>query len=132
AHAHNDYAHKRPLFDALARGFTSVEADIFLTDAGQLLVGHERSELRPGRSLEKLYLEPLRKLARANKGSVHPGGGPFYLLIDIKTDGKKTYAVLDKLLAKYADVLSEVRDGKLTRRAVTAVISGDCPRDVIR
>jgi hypothetical protein len=39
AHAHNDYEHKRPLFDALDNGFTSVEADVFLVD-GKLLVGH--------------------------------------------------------------------------------------------
>ncbi len=32
AHAHNDYAHKRPLADALDHGFCSVEADIFLVD----------------------------------------------------------------------------------------------------
>ena len=30
AHAHNDYEHARPLHDALARGFGSVEADIWL------------------------------------------------------------------------------------------------------
>ena len=30
AHAHNDYEHKRPLFDALDHGFCSVEADVFL------------------------------------------------------------------------------------------------------
>jgi hypothetical protein len=132
AHAHNDYAHKRPLLDALARGFTSVEADVFLGAKGELLIGHERRELRPERTLEKLYLEPLRRRARANKGAIYPAGPPFYLLIDVKTDGKKTYEPLDKLLAKYAELLSESRDGKFTRRAVTAVISGNCPREVIR
>jgi len=30
AHAHNDYLHKNPLFDALKNGFTSVEVDIHL------------------------------------------------------------------------------------------------------
>ena len=29
-HAHNDYTHHRPLFDALDHGFASVEADIRL------------------------------------------------------------------------------------------------------
>lgn len=29
AHAHNDYEHDRPLFDALDSGFKSVEADVF-------------------------------------------------------------------------------------------------------
>lgn len=37
AHAHNDYEHARPLFDALERGFNSVEADVHLVD-GRLLV----------------------------------------------------------------------------------------------
>lgn len=132
AHAHNDYAHKRPLLDALARGFTSVEADVFLGDNGELLVGHERRELRPGRTLEALYLAPLRQRARANNGAVYPGGAAFHLLIDIKTDAKKTYAAVGAALAKYADVFTEVRDGKVTRRAVTAVISGNRPVEMIR
>jgi hypothetical protein len=42
AHAHNDYEHDRPLFDALDHGFCSVEADIHLVD-GQLLVAHNLS-----------------------------------------------------------------------------------------
>src|SRR6478672_5812077 len=29
AHAHNDYEHARPLYDALDQGFTSVEADVY-------------------------------------------------------------------------------------------------------
>ena len=40
AHAHNDYEHKRPLFDALEQGFCSVEADVWLVE-GKLLVAHE-------------------------------------------------------------------------------------------
>ncbi|HEY3560402.1 MAG TPA: glycerophosphodiester phosphodiesterase family protein, partial [Kribbella sp.] len=32
AHAHNDYDHRRPLQDALDRGFNSVEADVWLVD----------------------------------------------------------------------------------------------------
>ena len=37
AHAHNDYEHARPLLDALAHGFCSVEADVHLIER-QLLV----------------------------------------------------------------------------------------------
>lgn len=43
AHAHNDYAHDRPLHAAIENGFCSVEADIFLIN-GQLLVGHDRTD----------------------------------------------------------------------------------------
>ena len=53
AHAHNDYLHARPLFDALDHGFASVEADIFLVD-GKLLVGHAKSELKADRTLQAL------------------------------------------------------------------------------
>jgi hypothetical protein len=130
AHAHNDYAHPRPLRDALSRGFASVEADVFLV-RGQLLVGHDRSELRPERTLESLYLEPLRARAQERNGHIHSDKVPFYLLIDLKTEAKATYEALAPLLAKYADVLSTARDGRFERRAVTAVISGNTPREVI-
>jgi hypothetical protein len=36
AHAHNDYEHDRPLFDALSNDFKSVEADIWLV-GGELI-----------------------------------------------------------------------------------------------
>src|SRR3954451_21378479 len=47
-HAHNDYQHARPLAEALANGFASVEADVCLV-GGQLLVGHKVEECVPGR-----------------------------------------------------------------------------------
>jgi hypothetical protein len=135
AHAHNDYAHKRPLFDALDNGFTSVEADVYLRD-GKLLVGHTPFDLRKDRTLESLYLDPLKKRVDDNKGHVYPPRDrqatlPFFLLVDVKSDDKKTYAALDEVFAKYASILTVCRDGKVTQRAVTVVISGNCPRKVI-
>src|SRR5512136_1353825 len=65
AHAHNDYMHTRPLLDALDHGFCSVEADINLVE-GQLLVAHSLKETKPERTLQRLYLDPLRKRVRAN------------------------------------------------------------------
>jgi len=130
AHAHNDYRHARPLVDALAHGFTSVEADIFLV-AGKLLVGHDREELRPERTLEALYLDPLRERVRQNGGRVYPAGPVFTLLIDIKSDGEATYAALREMLAKYDEILSAVREGKVDERAVTVVVSGNRARETI-
>jgi hypothetical protein len=130
AHAHNDYRHDRPLIDALAHGFCSVEADIFLVD-GQLLVGHGRSELKPGRTLERLYLDPLRRRVRQNDGQVYPGGPTFTLLIDIKSSGEKTYRALRKVLAEYSDILTCVRGDESTAGAVTVVISGNRARATI-
>src|SRR5688572_31979100 len=59
AHAHNDYEHTRPLIDALEFGFCSVEADIWLVN-GQLLVAHDLKDAKAGRTLQALYLDPLR------------------------------------------------------------------------
>ncbi len=130
AHAHNDYAHAGPLQEALDCGFCSVEADIFLVD-GQLLVGHTRSELRPDRTLQHLYLDPLRQRTQHNSGRVYPGGPVFQLLIDIKSSGVETYRVLSTVLAAYADCLCVVENGRYQERAIQIVISGDCPRAAI-
>jgi hypothetical protein len=129
-HAHNDYEHRRPLFDALDHGFCSVEADIYL-QKGQLLVGHERQDLRPERTLENLYLEPLRERIRANNGRVYRDGPTVYLLIDVKTEAKATYRALHQVLARYADILSVVDNGKFQQKAVTAVISGNRAPDLL-
>jgi hypothetical protein len=126
AHAHNDYLHERPLLDALDHGFTSVEADIFLVD-GKLVVAHAAREIKPERTLEKLYLEPLRARVRAGGGSVYPGGRPFHLLIDLKSAAEPTYAALAKVLADYSDIISAVRDGQTEPRAVNVIISGNRP-----
>ncbi len=126
AHAHNDYLHERPLLDALDHGFASVEADVFLVDE-QLLVAHTRREIQPGRTLQALYLDPLRERIKAKGGSVHGDGKPFHLLIDLKTAGEPTYAALDKVLAGYAEMLSTVKGGKLEQKAINVSISGDRP-----
>ena len=130
AHAHNDYLHERPLLDALSHGFTSVEADVFLVD-GKLLVGHTRSELKAGRTLEALYLDPLHRRVRDGAGRVYPGGGRFHLLIDIKTAAEPTYAALAKVLAKYDEMISVVRNGNLETKAVDVTISGNRPQETM-
>lgn len=126
AHAHNDYEHPRPLLDALDHGFCSVEADIYLVD-GKLLVAHNRQDLKPERTIEALYLDPLRERVRRNGGKVYRDGPWFMLLIDFKSEAEPTYAVLRETLARYSEMLTECRDGNETRRAVTAVLSGSRP-----
>ncbi|MFI2465366.1 phosphatidylinositol-specific phospholipase C/glycerophosphodiester phosphodiesterase family protein [Streptomyces globisporus] len=125
AHAHNDYLHPRPLHDALAHGFTSVEADIFLVD-GELLVAHEPATLDPTRTLASLYLDPLAALVRPGHGSVHPHHRtPLQLLIDIKADGVAAYHELDRQLRRHQRMLTRYQHGRVVPKAVTAVISGD-------
>ncbi len=131
AHAHNDYEHKRPLLDALDQGFCSVEADVFLV-GDELLVAHTLFSLRGEKTLEKLYLAPLKERIRANGGRVYRDGPTVYLLIDVKTEAKATYAAVDKLLARYGDMLSTTRDGTFRQGAVTVVISGNRDAETLR
>ena len=125
-HAHNDYEHPHPLFDALACGFCSVEADINLVD-GKLLVAHSRAAVKPDRTLESLYLDPLHKRIKENGGRVYPNGPNFWLLIDFKSDPRQMYPVLRRTLERYADMLTVWKDGKKQPGAVTAILTGDHP-----
>lgn len=130
AHAHNDYLHPRPLLDALDQGFGSVEADVFLVE-GELLVAHERSSLSPQRTLRSLYLEPLRLRIGQHAGSVFGDGQNFTLLIDLKSDGESTYLALNKLLNEYRDIFSHAEREAWEMGAVTAIVSGNRPIDLI-
>jgi hypothetical protein len=123
-HAHNDYEHKRPLLDALDHGFCSVEADIYLVD-GQLLVAHERSQVRRDRTLQALYLDPLRERVKRNGGRVYPNGPEVVLLIDLKSEWPQIYPALREVLKQYADMLVTFRDGIKQTNAILAIITGN-------
>ncbi len=131
AHAHNDYEHDRPLLDALDHGFCSVEADVHLVD-GQLLVAHDADKVDPDRTLQKLYLDPLQARVKANDGRVYPNGPRFILLIDFKTNGEETYAALRPVLDTYKDMLTRYTPDSTEENAVTVIISGSRPIDVLR
>lgn len=122
-HAHNDYVHTHPLFDALHHGFCSVEADVYLVD-GQLLVAHERFQAKPGRTLQALYLDPLRDRVKKNGGHVYPNGPEFTLLVEIKGDWKTSYPVLRDNLKQYAEMLAVFRNGAKETNAITVIITG--------
>lgn len=128
AHAHNDYEHERPLYDALAQGFTSVEADVYLIN-GELYVYHDRPvQVSPARTLKKMYLEPLAQIVRANGGQVYANYRTvFFLMIDIKEQGEAVYEVLRQQLQPYSDILTQYPDGLAQQGAVTIFLSGDRP-----
>lgn len=132
AHAHNDYLHERPLLDALDQGFASVEADVFLID-GELYVAHTFVEVDRSKTLRELYLDPLRKIVEENQGRVHPGSTePLVLLVDIKTDGKKTFAELHRQLMEYRSMLVLASDDEDSRGgAVHVIVSGNRPFEEI-
>jgi hypothetical protein len=131
AHAHNDYEHDRPLLDALDHGFASVEADVYLVD-GELRVGHDPEDLVAGRTLQSLYLDPLARRVRAGHGHVYPRSRQqLQLLVDIKNNGVATYTEIDRVLRAYRTMLTTFHKGKVKAGAVTVVISGDRPRELM-
>ena len=124
AHAHNDYDHQRPLLDALDQGFCSVEADVWLVE-GQLLVAHDLKDTRSGRTLEALYLDPLRARIKQNEGRVFKGGPSLTLLVDVKSDATNTYLALRASLRRYEEMLTRFHPDKTESNAVTVILSGN-------
>lgn len=128
AHAHNDYLRPRPLFDALDNGFTSIEADVFLRGE-KLIVSHTAIGLKQKPDLETLYLRPLDSMVKANRGFVFAKDStPVILMIDFKSNGNETYAVLKKLLDKYSHLFAIHTKSIVVKPApVEILISGSTP-----
>ena len=132
AFAHNDYFHKRPLFDALENGYTNIEADIFLEE-DNLIVAHINPFFRSDKTLEVLYLKPLADRIAKNNGQVYMGyNEPVILMIDIKTGANNTYSALKLLLKKYRSILSSYDHGVVMKGPVTIVLSGHKPYKMIK
>ena len=114
AHAHNDYEHERPFFEAFALGFGSIEADVYAVN-GDLLVGHERSQLSLNRNLKDLYIDPIIRVLKANKeGNFHQ------LLIDSKTSSDSTLPLIIAALKPHAEIIQQ--------KGFRIVISGNRPK----
>ena len=127
AHAHNDYEHKRPLLDALDHGFCSVEADVYLVD-GQLLVAHNPFQVKAGRTLQSLYLDPLRERVKQNSGHVYQEGPEFTLLVELKSHWQTSYPVLRDLLKQYAAMITTFPGGAQQTNAIRVIITGNRSR----
>ena len=92
-HAHNDYLNNEPLLDALGKGFTSIEADVFLRD-GSLVLCHEyigplcaddNGHFTPAKPFESLYLQRLSNWVTQYGGQVYADyTQPIYLYVEIK------------------------------------------------
>ena len=130
AHAHNDYEHKRPLLDAMDNGFTSVEADVHLIE-GKLFVAHDRKDIVAGRTLQSLYLEPLKRRIAANGGRVYPGGPTVVLLIDVKTDAVPTYGAIKAALKPCESLLTVWHEDQAKYGALMVIITGNRSRKLI-
>ena len=132
AFAHNDYSHKRPLYDALQNGYTNIEADIFLKH-DRLIVAHINPYFKGHRQLENLYLKPLLDHINENGGEIYKGyTNPVTLMIDIKTEANSTYTALKPLLEKYKTILTRYENGKVIPGLITVVLSGHKPYAMIK
>jgi hypothetical protein len=88
-------------------GFQGVEAD-YILERGELLVGHRRGDMVRGRTLERLYLAPLRERIR-RCGWVQSPEVPFLLTIEYKERAFEGYRALSELLKRYGDVLAPAK-----------------------
>ncbi len=130
AFAHNDYWHKRPLYDALDNGYTHVEADIYLR-GGKLVVAHILPIFKKQKTLERLYFEPLAECING-KNQVACPDYPVMLMIDIKSDANKTYEALELLLEKYRSIISGYESGQYIQRQITVVLTGHKPYELLK
>lgn len=125
AHSHNDYTRKYPLFDALENGFTSIEIDVF-ERKGKFLVAHTVLGIRKNKTIEKLYLERLKKIIEANNGTVYADDTTLVeVMIDLKGEWNiEKFKKLEQLFMGYASIFSVYRDGQLEKKAVKLIASG--------
>lgn len=156
-HSHNDYSRHVPLYDALAAGCTSVEADVWLS-GDNLFVGHTQKSLTKDRTLESLYIDPIISIldnqntpsqvnlttqtspSSAPSGTVNLNGvfeiqpnKTLVLLIDMKTDGDSTFlAVLDHLEPfRSRGWLTHFDGSKVIPGLITVVGTGNTPFDLL-
>ena len=115
-HSHNDYVQARPFWEAYESGANSIEADVFLAD-GKLYVAHEKKEINPERTLEKLYLEPLNKILKSKKRQ------ELQILIDLKTSAEPTLQAVSEAIQKYPKLAKAYSKKKY----IKFVISGNRP-----
>lgn len=130
AYAHNDYWHKRPLYDALDKGFTYVEADVFLK-RNRLVVAHYFLS-KKNKTFEDLYLKPLLNYVENHKKTDQREiDCPITVMIDIKSNANKTYQAIAQLLDKYKSILSSYENGEIVLRNVTIILTGHKPKDLL-
>lgn len=104
--AHNDYEGSNPFHTSYALQVGYIEADVFL-QSGKLMVAHHKHEIRDGRTLENLYLEPLSEALERNNGFAYADTTRgLTLMIDLKTEGVPTLNAIVSVLRKYPSVIA--------------------------
>lgn len=112
--SHNDYLQKKPFHAAYNLGAGYIEADVFAKD-GKLMVAHTADEIEEKRTIDKLYLVPIREALTVTKNKARA----FTFMIDLKTDGIQTLGLLVHQLERYPELTSSPY--------LTIAISGNVP-----
>jgi len=123
AYSHNDYRNERPLLDALELGYRGVEVDLF-REGDALLVGHSRDELQSTRTLQTLYLDPMRERLR-QCGRILGDSTSFLLNIELKENDEQAFALFRAAWLQYTDLFHDPGDGM--EPPVRAVLVGWLP-----
>ncbi|MFT6933717.1 MAG: alkaline phosphatase [Maribacter sp.] len=114
-HSHNDYLQEVPFWSAYANGINSIEIDVFLK-GGSLYVAHDASDILLERTLQTLYLHPIKNMKSLQLGK----GQPLQLLIDIKSEPYATLNQLVLVLNQYPEIVNDT--------SIAIVISGNRPK----
>jgi hypothetical protein len=113
-HSHNDEQRRIPLFEALASGCISVEADVHLA-RGDLLIGHSARGLSKDRTLRNMYLDPLHRMLVNQNALMSDHESPrgiftrdpsrsVVLLVDLKSAEPEAFAELYNQLQPLRDL----------------------------
>jgi len=142
-HSHNDYWRDVPLYSGISAGCISTEADVWLYD-GELFVGHDLASLTHNRTMDSLYIQPILEILNRQNPTTdfQPHGntsmnGVFdtdrdqvlTLLIDLKTDGVRTFPAVISALQPLRDrgFLTFWDGDKVVERPIRAVGTGETP-----
>jgi len=145
-HSHNDYWRRVPLYEALAAGCKSFEADVWLTDDNELLVSHSWKSTIATRTLHSLYLDPLanifehRNVSAASTSDREIGvfdaepNTSTILLIDFKSDGHKIWPVLQAQLQAFREKnwLTYYDGTAMHQGPLTVVGTGSTPFELVQ
>lgn len=142
--SHNDESRSVPLFEAISNGCTGVEADIYLRNGNQVLVGHRQFWLTAERTVSNMYISPLAQIVSRIEGKPANEVGVFdrdpkkslVMMFDFKERGTADdlYRALEVELKPLRELkaLSHVEDGAFVASAITIVVSGDAPFQMIK
>jgi alkaline phosphatase len=123
AHSHNDYVNTTPFWLAYSNHFGSIETDIWAVK-DELLVAHSKAEIRPELTLDSLYIQPIVRIFRQNKGKAWiDNSSSFQLLVDLKTATEPTLSLLVQKLKNYPDIF----EPGINKKAIHVVITGNRP-----